>query len=252
VAACLSCQEHAAVAPGDSFLQLVCRVHARTGRQAETVTEVAQGPTPEPLAAVAAQTDTIAPAVLPAVTAPTPPAEAKHPETLPPELARPEWADAAEFTRVLAEALRHLEPQAQDDRVGWQQLVKTMLYWGLFRRPPSEHAQILASVRGCMANAELQREVETMAGQMEQTWEQELLARGEARGIALGEARGVAIGEARGELNYCRKMVRKALERRFNPLPEEVLQRIANAELPALEAVLDRADTIQSLDELGL
>jgi hypothetical protein len=31
--------------------------------------------------------------------------------------------------------LRHLEPQALDDRVGWQQLVKTMLYSGLFRRP---------------------------------------------------------------------------------------------------------------------
>jgi hypothetical protein len=53
---------------------------------------------------------------------------------------RAEWSDATEFTRVLAEALRHLEPQAQDDRVGWQQLVKTMLYWGLFRRPRSEHA----------------------------------------------------------------------------------------------------------------
>jgi anti-sigma factor ChrR (cupin superfamily) len=39
IAACPSCQERAAAAPGDSFLQLVCRVHARTGRQAETVTE---------------------------------------------------------------------------------------------------------------------------------------------------------------------------------------------------------------------
>jgi hypothetical protein len=153
---------------------------------------------------------------------------------------RAEWADATEFTRVLGEALRHLEPQAQDDRVGWQQLVKTMLYWGLFRRPQADHAHILASVRGCMANAELQREVETMAGQMQQNYEQELLARGEARGVA------------RGELNYCRKMVRKALEKRFDPLPEEVLQRIANAELAALEAVLDRAETIGSLDELRL
>ena len=32
LAACLTCLDRAAVAPGDSFLQLVCRVHARTGR----------------------------------------------------------------------------------------------------------------------------------------------------------------------------------------------------------------------------
>jgi hypothetical protein len=157
---------------------------------------------------------------------------------------RAEWADRDEFTRVLGEALRHLEPQAQADRVGWQQLIKTMRYWGLFRRPKPEHAEILAPVRGCMANAELQREIETMAEQMQQTWEQELLARGRQ----VGEA----AGEARGELKYCRKMVRKALEKRFGTLPEELLQRIADAELPALEGVLDRADALQSLGEITL
>jgi hypothetical protein len=157
---------------------------------------------------------------------------------------RAEWSDAAEFTRVLGEALRHLEPQAQGDRVGWQQLVKTMLYWGLFRRPKPEHAQILASVRGCMANVALQREVETMAEQMQQTWEQELLARGRQ----VGERQ----GEERGELKTYRKLLRKALERRFGPLPEALSQRIEAAELPGLEAAYDRADAIQSLDELVL
>jgi hypothetical protein len=136
--------------------------------------------------------------------------------------------------------------------VGWQQLIKTMLYWGLFRRPMPEHAHILASVRGCMANVELQREVETMAEQMQQNYEQELLARGRQIGERLGEERGEARGLALGALQNCRKMVRKALEKRFGPLPETLLQRIAAAEMPALEAAFDRADTIQSLDELAL
>jgi hypothetical protein len=157
---------------------------------------------------------------------------------------RSEWADAAEFTRVLGEALRLLEPQAQADRVGWQQLIKTMLYWGVFRRPKPEHAQILTLARRCMTNAELQREVEIMSEQMQQTWEQELLARGRQVGERLGEEH--------GELKNCRKVVRKLLEQRFGPLPEAMLQRIAAAELPALEAAVDRVFAIQSLDELAL
>ncbi len=75
-----------------------------------------------------------------------------------------------------------------------------------------------------------------MGEQMQQNWEQEPLAR----------------GEVRGALKTCRKMVCKALEKRFGPLPEVVVQQIETAGLPALEAVFDRVDTIQSLDELAL
>jgi hypothetical protein len=83
-----------------------------------------------------------------------------------------------------------------------------------------------------------------MAGQMQQNWEQELLAR--------GFTSGQQVGARQGELTAFRKMVRKLLEKRFGPLPEEVVQRIEAAELPPLEAVFDRADTLQSIDELGL
>jgi hypothetical protein len=79
-------------------------------------------------------------------------------------------------------------------------------------------------------------------GEMPRNWEEEL----PARGIARGEAREIA----RGKLDFCRTWVRKVLEKRFGTLPEDVLQRIANAELAALEAMMDRAYTIQSLDEL--
>jgi hypothetical protein len=84
-----------------------------------------------------------------------------------------------------------------------------------------------------------------LANQQELTWEQELLAKGEA----IGEARDEARGQAQGELKAYRKMLRKRLERRFAPLPEALLQKIDAAELPALEAAVDQADAVQSLDE---
>jgi tRNA A-37 threonylcarbamoyl transferase component Bud32 len=81
VAACRSCQERAAVAPGDNLVELVRRVRARTSRGAETFADpAAQAQTPVVLPAVAG-TEALAPA------------ESDRPEVpdaLPPELARHE------------------------------------------------------------------------------------------------------------------------------------------------------------------
>jgi hypothetical protein len=96
----------------------------------------------------------------------------------------------------------------------------------------------------------LVREGETMAEQPEQTWEQELLARGEAIGLARAEARGLERGERLGELKAYRKVLRKFLERRFQTLPDDVLQGIAFAELPALKAAFQQVDTIPTLEDL--
>src|SRR6516162_5648061 len=81
VAACASCQERAAVAPGDTFVEPLRRVHARTDTFVE---EVAQMQTPLPLAAIAV-TDAFAAAVAPSVPEGSDRPEA--PDTLPPELA---------------------------------------------------------------------------------------------------------------------------------------------------------------------
>ena len=63
VAACTSCQECAAVAPGDSLVELLRRVDACADRGADTFVEAAaQVETPTPLAAVA-ETEGLAPAV---------------------------------------------------------------------------------------------------------------------------------------------------------------------------------------------
>jgi serine/threonine protein kinase len=80
LAACTSCQERAAVVPGDTLVELLRSVHARTSRGADTVVVAAQMQTPVPLAAIAV-TDALAPA------------ESDRPEVpdaLPPELARHE------------------------------------------------------------------------------------------------------------------------------------------------------------------
>ena len=91
---------------------------------------------------------------------------------------RAERATTAEFEAVLREALQHLQGLAERDRVGWHQIVRMLLYWAIFRRPRREHARIIDLVREYQASTELLQEMQTMSEQLEQTWEEELLARG--------------------------------------------------------------------------
>jgi WD40 repeat protein len=88
VASCTSCQERAANAPGDRFVELLRSTYALTSRGAETFMEAAaQVQTPVLFAAVAG-TEALAPAVAPAA-----PAESGRPEVpdaIPPELAHHE------------------------------------------------------------------------------------------------------------------------------------------------------------------
>jgi WD40 repeat protein len=88
VASCTSCQERAANAPGDGFVELLRSAYARTSRGADTFAEAAaQVQTPVLFAAVAG-TEALAPAVVPAVPAESGCPEA--PDAIPPELARHE------------------------------------------------------------------------------------------------------------------------------------------------------------------
>jgi WD40 repeat protein len=85
VAACTSCQERAAVAPGDAFVELLRCVHARAGGGADTAAEAtAHGQTPVSLSAVA-ETGSLTSAVPSSTAAAADRPEA--PEALPPELA---------------------------------------------------------------------------------------------------------------------------------------------------------------------
>jgi predicted transposase YdaD len=70
----------------------------------------------------------------------------------------------------------------------------------------------------------------------------------EARGRAVGEAE----GEARGQTREARRILLRQLRRRFGDLPEEVVDRIQNADRDWCEAMVDRLFEAGSLDELGL
>src|SRR5262249_34057813 len=119
-----------------------------------------------------------------------------------------------------------------------------VLYWALLRRPTRERDRVIEAVRESQHNVLLQQEVQNMAQQIDMTREQELLARGEARGIALGEAQ--------GELRAHRNMLLWQLEQRFQTLPDELKPRIASADLGRLQAALDQVIRLQSLEDLQL
>lgn len=149
---------------------------------------------------------------------------------------RAERAEEGAFAEVVAQALGRLGGLAGRDPVYWQQLARLMLYWTILRRPKHEWEPILACVRRAHHDAELEREVETMAEQVELTWGEELFLR----------------GESRGELRAHRKILRHMIETKFGSVTEELIRRIDAADLPALEAALEQILSVASPVELRL
>jgi hypothetical protein len=154
-------------------------------------------------------------------------------------VARAERAEAGEFRAVFLEALERLAPLAQANRGDWESLV-VVLSWGFLRRGRGERAGLIEAVRCSHLDALLQQEVVNMLENLEQTWEQELLSTGEAR------------GRAEGALQTLRDVVRTLLRQRFGELPPEVLTRIEQADLTALQAAVERIGTLPTLADLQL
>ncbi len=74
------------------------------------------------------------------------------------------------------------------------------------------------------------------------------LIEGIALGEARGEARGVALGEARGEARGRIAAIARVLATRFGPLDARVMLRLQTLPAAALDTLLDRAVTADSLD----
>jgi hypothetical protein len=81
-----------------------------------------------------------------------------------------------------------------------------VLDWALFRRTKAEHPRILGTVRASHATAELLQEAQTMAGQMELTWEEELRRKYETS------------GRTAGALAMARKVLLEQLWQRFQAI----------------------------------
>jgi hypothetical protein len=137
------------------------------------------------------------------------------------------------FWGVFAEVTRRLEPLSAQDRVRWQDLMWFLLSWALRRRPGAERDRVAATATAAIANVAVQEEVRAMSQTIGQTWEQEMLAR--------------------GELRAWRESLRTYLEGRFGTLPEEVVQRIqATEDLDRLRACMRQVAQLTSLDQLQL
>jgi hypothetical protein len=159
-------------------------------------------------------------------------------------VARAGGEPAEEFLRTFREALTHLAPLGTQARVRWDQLLRMVLHWALFRRPHGEYTRLKEAARDSHSDVELKREVETMSQLTEKTWEEEL----KERFLSEGESR----GELQGELRALRNTLRAQLLQRFQSLPDEVLQRIAVAGAEQLNAALASVLTLKSLDDLKL
>jgi hypothetical protein len=160
---------------------------------------------------------------------------------------RAEQEDAAAFRAVFVEALERLAGLAEGNRVEWERLLQMLLGWGLLRRDRREHAGLIEAVRQSRLSALRQQEIEQMIQNLGQTWEQEILALGRAQ----GRAQGLAEGRAEGELRAYRQMLETQLRQRFGDLPAEVVQRLAQADLPALQRALGAVPTLAALQDLA-
>jgi hypothetical protein len=157
---------------------------------------------------------------------------------------RAERSPPDEFLAIFSQALQRLEGLGEQAPILWQQLLRMVLSWGLYRRPHREHEQLREAARDSHHNVQLQQEVETMGQQLEKTWMEELLEEGEAR----GETRGKELGQ----LQAHRDLLEHVLQQRFQVIPEELRERIRNASLESIRAAFDQSLNILSLDDLQL
>jgi predicted transposase YdaD len=158
---------------------------------------------------------------------------------------RAEREDPETFRAVFVEVLRRLEALSQQEPVRWHDLLWFVLSWGLLRRPPAEREALMEAAQSSQADTLHQEEIRRMGETIAQTWEQELLARGQA----YGEAR----GKAEGQLATAREILQLQLEEQFGPLPEELHQRIERTDdLERLRAALRQVVHITALSELEI
>jgi len=151
-------------------------------------------------------------------------------------VARAEFAPADDFMRVFEESLRRLEPLGLLKPVHWHQLLRFVFYWAAYRRPRPEHAALLDAAKASQTNVKSKEEVQKMSQQLWKTAAEEWFEE----------------GEAKGEIRSLRTTLQQLLQKKFRQLPDDVLQRIAAADLDRLQAAVLQVLDIQSLDELQL
>jgi Putative transposase, YhgA-like len=150
---------------------------------------------------------------------------------------RAEREETGVFRQVLSSVLQQLEALRERERIRWSDLLWFALSWARRRRPTQEWHQLLEAASRSQRAASHRREIRAMSETIEQTWEQEALARGEARGL----------------LRARREDLQLLLEDRFGPLPDEVLERIEDIDdLQHLRDAILQVRRVTALKDLDL
>ncbi len=154
---------------------------------------------------------------------------------------RQESAPPEEYRLVVEEVSRQLAVLAQQDRPRWDQLLKLVLYWSIYRRAHGEQAGLVNVVRAAQSSTLFQQEVQTMIEQMNLNWEQE---------IALTAAQKAEQARDAEFAQQQRTLLLEQIKQRFEAVPEAIRQQIESASLEKLNAALKRILLINGPEEL--
>jgi hypothetical protein len=148
-------------------------------------------------------------------------------------LVRGDQEDAETFSATMQRILLRLELLADKDRGRWHDLIRFVLLWAIYRRPPEERGNLVEIANSSQTNAARQKEVITVS----QTIADALRAE----------------GKLEGQIEHARQALRELLKEKFQSIPDSLLERIeATGDLPRLNAALRSVLHMASLDDLSL
>ncbi len=149
--------------------------------------------------------------------------------------------EAPEFLRLYGDAMRRLNPLANDDKVRWTELMNMVLSLAHHRRPRTEREALQRVEQEAQANLDRQKEVKIMSQTIAESIWEEAWTKGEAK------------GETKGSLNTTRGLLSDLLIERFGPLPEAIARRLDECtDLAQLKAAFKQAIHIEKLEDLQL
>lgn len=163
-------------------------------------------------------------------------------------MVRVEDDEAERFQEVFGRLMAGLGPLAQRDKMRWRDLLWLALSWVLQRRDKGEREPLLELAQSAQAEQKLKEEVSEMTQKTRNSWADELKEEYQKAGEKIGEKRG-----RERAAQTARKAIRALLKNRFGPVPEEVGRQLDEClDLERLEAALERAETISSLEGFQL
>jgi hypothetical protein len=146
---------------------------------------------------------------------------------------RAENEDSAVFEQVFTEAVKRLANLHGRDAVRWQDLMRLVLTYVAWRRPEPERAHLFEASQTAQTDQKRKEDIEKMGKQIQGTL--------------------ADIAMAKAELLLSRRMLKRLLEKRFGPLPEELLERIDNCQdLARLEAAVVEGWNLEKMGDLRL